>query len=481
MLNKVFVYILGAIAMVSCSESFNSIYEDVEEKDPNVVPPEELNLKNVNILPTLSDPLYNIESTRFSGGGPFDSYDKDREHWLNTRFKVFGLLTGNKAGGAPDYAAAETGDRQYGVLWNQTMGISDQQGHTIFYDAENKPVSCKYNPDDKLYRYKFFLLGTDGLNADIRVDGNNTLVARMDLDGVHDVMQSFAYHTENKYAEEVGQLPDDETTKVFLDGGRDNLYNRMSGNRGLHPIFNVRHLLSRFDIRVKGGNPQLDKTCDFLRIFVKDVSIKAAKKVDVTVADDSWERDEYIEKFQTNRLITQIGQPVPYALTIVPNAMRNTPFTVENRGDIDFDFLNEESYVLSEQIGESVIPEGSHWVGSTVADSLCKTVFIPPLPTDDGHFVLSFKYRYVYMHYDRLTGKYHIGQGGGLLNKQSVWEEFDESITIPNVDLDGNTVVYEGGKKYTIVVTVYGKSVVMVDVLQPTKWEDGGNIDVEGY
>lgn len=480
MLKKVFIYILGSIAMVSCNESFNSIYEDIEEKDPNVVPPEDVDMRNVNILPTLSDPLYSIEKTR-AQGGLFENYEKDREHWLNTRFKVFGLLTGNKAGGAPDYVAAATGDRHYGVLWNQTMGLSDQQGHTVFYDTENKPVSCKYNPDDKLYRYKFFLLGTDGLNADIRVEDNNTIVARMNLDGHHDVMQSFAYHTDNQYSEGVGQLPDDETTKVFLDGGLDNMYNRLSGSRGLHPIFNVRHLLSRFDIRVRGGNPQTDRFCDFLKIFVTDVSIKAAKEVDVVVADDRWERDEYLEEFHKARLITQIGAPASCQLPIVPSVMQNTRFTLENRGDMDFDFLNEESCMLSEQIGEPVIPDGAHWVGSTDVDSLCKTILLPPLPTDDGHFVLSFKYRYVYMYYDGATEKYHIGEGAGAQNKASIWEEFDETITIPNVDMDGNPVVYEGGKKYTIVITVYGKSVVAVDVLQPTKWEDGGDINVEDY
>ena len=291
MFRRLLFLMITALLLVSCHESFNSIYEDVVERDPNVVPPEEVDMKKVNILPTLSDPLYMIDGTR-NWVGPFGNFDADKTHWLNTRFCTYGLLTGNRIGGEADYNAAMAGDKHYGVLWDQRMGISDQQGHTIFYDEADKPVICRYNPDDKLYRYKFFLLGTDGLEHESRVEGKNKLIARMDVDGTNDIMHSFAYHTDQQYREEVAQLPNDETTKVFTEGGNEYMYNRLSGNRGLHPIFNVNHLMSRFDIYVKGGNPKNSNACDFLKIFVTDVSIEAAKTIDVTVADDKWERDE---------------------------------------------------------------------------------------------------------------------------------------------------------------------------------------------
>jgi hypothetical protein len=58
-----------------------------------------------------------------------------------------------------------------------------------------------------------------------------------------------------------------------------------------------------------------------------------------------------------------------------------------------------------------------------------------------------------------------------------LWEEFSDEISIPNEDINGKKVEYIGGRKYTIVITVYGKSVVMVDVLQPTMWEDGSEVE----
>ncbi len=479
MFRRLLLLITTAVLMASCHESFNSIYEDVVEPDPNVVPPEVVDLRNVNILPTLSDPLYQIDETR-SWVGPFGNFDADKLHWLNTRFCTYGLLTRNRVGGEADYMAAMNGNKHYGVLWDQRMGISDQQGHTIFYDENDKPVICKYNSADALYRYKFFLLGTDGLSHTSRVEGNNKLIARMEVDGTNDIMHSFAYHTDQQYREEVAQLPSDETTKVFTEGGYDYMYNRLSGNRGLHPIFNVNHLMSRFDIFVKGGNPKNSNTCDFLKIFVTDVSIKAAKTIDVTVADDSWERDAYIEQFKASKLFSPVGQPSWFELQIVDNEMKNTEFSLANRADMDFDFMAQEAEEFSQILGEKVIPEGSHWVASTKRDSLCKTILLPPHPTDEGHFVLSFSYRYVNMHYDQSSGRYHLGEKKGEINRASLWENYnDQTIEIPNVDENGDPVQYIGGRKYSIVITVYGKSSIVVDVLRPTMWDTDGDIEID--
>lgn len=488
MIRRLLILSVGMCLFASCNESFNSIYEEIEEQDPNVVPPEIVDGNKVNILPTLSDPLFSIDMTR-AWTGPFGDFNEDKSHWFHTRFNIFGLLTKNDFGGSANYLAAQQEaeqrmpheSRTYGLLWNDTIGLSDQQGHTIFYerneeDGHESPIIRKYKADGPLNRYKFFLLGTDGLKSDFRVESDKVL-ARLELDGSNDIMHSFAYHSDEEYSKAVLQLPSDETTKMFVDGGQNHLYNRLSGNRGVHPIFNVNHLMGRFDIRVKGGNPDLDNSCDFLKVFVTDVEIEAAKTIDVVVADDKWERDGYIAQFKNNQLFNPIGEPQMYPLTVVANELGNTPFTQSNRGDMDFDFLKAEADALAEKIGEDVIPKNSHWVDSSERDSLCKTVLLPPYPTQEGHFILRFKYRYVFMHYDAEDGKYHIGQSKNSINKSSLWEEFTETIEIPNIDNEGKKVEYGGGKRFTIVITVYGKSVVMVDVLQPTMWEDGGDVE----
>ncbi len=475
--------------MISCSESYNSIYEDVEEPDPNVVPPGGVDMTKVNILPTFSDPLYSIQGTRDTRV-PFENWQEgeEKDHWLKTRFQVFGLRTSSKIGGGANYAAAASGNKQYGVLWNQPMGVINQQGSAQFYDQEGHPIVCRYNPDEKLFRYKFFMLGTDGLESvNLRVENDNRIIAKMTLDGEHDVMQSFAYHTDDQFAREIAQLPSDETTKVFLDGGDNaanniHMYNRLSGNRGVHPIFNAKHLLSRFDIYVKGGDPDNVKTRDFLKILVKSISIRAAKDVEVVVADDRWERDSYLEQFSSNALIKALSY-APYGLELIANEMRNTKFTQENARGMDFDFLKQDCEKWTEYYGlqsNPIIPEGSHWVGTDERDSLCKSILLPPLPPEGGFFVIDMKYRYLYTHME--DGKLHLGPDvvvPGVTPVRVLYEDYDR-VEIPILD-DGATVAYEGGKKYSVIITVYGQSVISVDIADLGNWvESDEDINVGG-
>ncbi len=376
------------------------------------------------------------------------------------------------------------------------MRITDQQGSTQFYDendAERKPIIYSYNADEKLYRYKFFLLGTDGLTdglpeKDYLQVESNKIHATLQLDGTHDVLHSFAYHSDQQFMEAVSQLPNDETTKVFLDGGENAssnqyMYNRLSGNRGIHPIFNTKHLLSRFDICVKGGNPNIDKNCDFLKMFITNVEIKAVSKVDIVVADDAWEHDSYEDLFKANQLIRQAA-PADYypPLAIVPCEMRNTAFTTANRGDIDFDALAAECKAWNElHGGDPVIPEGSHWVSSTEKEALCKTVLLPPLLPEDGGFVIRLSYRYLYTHLEK--------KDPGDPNSEEVWrlglaETPSDKAELYNDELDvlipiTNNPKYEGGHKYSVVITIYGPSVIRVDVGNLDVWtENDGDINV---
>ena len=84
------------------------------------------------------------------------------------------------------------------------------------------------------------------------------------------------------------------------------------------------------------------------------------------------------------------------------------------------------------------------------------------------------------MHYDQNSGRYHLGEKSGDVSKASIWEDFSVTIYIPNEDENGEKVQYVGGRKYSVVITVYGKSSILVDVLRPTMWENGGDIDAGG-
>ena len=500
MLRRLIILILGTMLVASCHESFNIIYEDVVEKDPNVIPPEEVDIRKVNILPTLSDPLYTIEmppaSEKEEGSdkdkvygkdyatatrGAYGTWEEDKAHWLSTRFHTFGLRTGNSMGGAPDYEAARNGDVSAGVLWDQTLALYDQHGHTQFFDNEGKVVNPKYDIGDNLYRYKFFLLGMDNKPVDFHTEENKRVVARVQLDGSHDILHSFAYHTDKQYEEAVQQMPHNDAAKVFLalNGGKEYMYNRLSGYLGIQPIFNVNHLLSRFDVYVKGAVTQDTPRGDFLKIIITDVELKAYNNVDIVVADDSWERESYLQQFEESKIIRPVGEPTHCPMPLYPTEFGRNDHTDSYMQGYDFEKLAQEADQLSQEIGEPVIPEGSHWVCTSKRDTLTHTMMMPPLPTEDGQYAIRFKYRYLFTHQDPDTKEYHLGINANRHSPMTIWEECENTILIPRVDSSGAPVVYKGGKRYSLIITVYGKSVIRIEVVQAALWEDGGDIDVE--
>lgn len=504
MLRRLIILILGTMLVASCHESFNIIYEDVVEKDPNVIPPENVDIRKVNILPTLSDPLYTIDMPAASEKeedtdgedtpdkdkvygkdyttatrGAYGTWEEDKAHWLSTRFHTFGLRTGNMSGGNADYEAAKNGDQSAGVLWDQILGIYDQHGHTQFFNEEGKVVDRKYDIGDNLYRYKFFLLGMDNKPVDFHTEEGRRVVASVQLDGSHDILHSFAYHTDEQYDEAVQQAPQGDAMKVFLGGGKDYMYNRLSGYLGMHPIFNVNHLLSRFDVYVKGAVTEDTPRGDFLKIIITDVELKAYNNVDIVVADDSWERESYIQQFEESKIIRPVGEPNYCPMPLYATQFGRNDHTDSYMQGYDFEKLAQEADQLSQEIGEPVIPEGSHWVCNSKRDTLTHTMMMPPLPTEDGQYAIRFKYRYLFTYQDQETKEHHLGINANRNSPGTIWEECENTILIPRIDSSGAPVVYRGGKRYSLIITVYGKSVIRVEVIQAAMWEDGGDIDVE--
>lgn len=82
----------------------------------------------------------------------------------------------------------------------------------------------------------------------------------------------------------------------------------------------------------------------------------------------------------------------------------------------------------------------------------------------------------MFTHQDPDTRIYHLGLDPDRTDAINYWEDNEEDVLVPNVDVEGKPVVYQGGKKYSIIITVYGLSLIKVDVIQALKWNDGGNI-----
>lgn len=490
MLRKTIIAIIGALLLTSCSQSYDLLYEEVAEWDRNVVSPEEFDIHKVLILPTLSDPLYSIQKPADPSAtrGAYGTWQTDKDHWVNTRFHTFGLLTHNDVGGSADYTLAQQqgGSGSAACLWDAPMGITDQQGHTAFYntfdptDPQSAPVNHYHNDDDKLYRYKFFLLGTDNRPVQFDRVSRDKIGCTMTLDGETDLIHGFAYHSDQQYDDAIEQLPDEPLSHTLREGGINHLYNRLAGNRGLQPIYNANHLLCRFDIYVKGAFFGEEMTFNFLDVFIDSVKIKTHDKIDITVADDSWERDTYISAAQAGRLIQTVGNAVRFPATIIPRPMQNNEFTQEYAdriGHNDFTHLADEAQDYASK-GLIVIPESSHWVGDNKPRLLCRKLLLPPVLPDGENFVLDIKSRCIFTT-KGADGKTYLGRGPDADNKPiDLWMNYDQTVVLPRVAKDGRPITYKAGSVYNVILSVYGKSKITLEVTIGMQWEDGGDIDI---
>ena len=490
MLRKTIIAIIGALLLTSCSQSYDLLYEEVAEWDRNVVSPEEFDIHKVLILPTFSDPLYSIQKPADPSAtrGAYGTWQTDKDHWVNTRFHTFGLLTHNDVGGSADYTLAQHqgGSGSAACLWDAPMGITDQQGHTAFYntfdptDPQSAPVNHYHNDDDKLYRYKFFLLGTDNRPVQFDRVSRDKIGCTMTLDGETDLIHGFAYHSDQQYDDAIEQLPDEPLSHTLREGGINHLYNRLAGNRGLQPIYNANHLLCRFDIYVKGAFFGDEMTFNFLDVFIDSVKIKTHDKIDITVADDSWERDTYISAAQAGRLIQTVGNAVRFPATIIPRPMQNNEFTQEYAdriGHNDFTHLADEAQDYASK-GLIVIPESSHWVGDNKPRLLCRKLLLPPVLPDGENFVLDIKSRCIFTT-KGADGKTYLGRGPDADNKPiDLWMNYDQTVVLPRVAKDGRPITYKAGSVYNVILSVYGKSKITLEVTIGMQWEDGGDIDI---
>lgn len=436
---NIILLLLTSLLLVACGESYNSMYEDVVEVDPNVKPVEGESLKKVRILPALKDPDYYIEPAK--GMGPYYKFPEDSEHWLNAVFHCFAFPTGS--GTYSDNNA---------LLWKKDMKLLDEQGTLAFYE-EGKPKSQYYDSKNTKKRYKFFAFSPDTDDDNVEyIPKGNVLTATVKLDGTQDILHSFASHTDDEYENAIGKLPDDETSLVFIQGGRDYMYSALSGNRGIHPIFKVNHILPRFDLYVRGGVDESELAAKdkntYVYCVIESIKFIAPGQITVDVADDAWESDEYQKKVDDGLLVTCKPGDKEYDANILKNPMSGEQYGV------DFDDLEK-------QYNEIVKDDHHFWVETSKAKSVATPIMLPPVK----QMQLLVNYNYIILVKD--------SEGRDVIDKLV-------PLTYPvTIDpLQKGDPKFLPNTKYNIFITIYGMRGVTVQVLPLDKWIEDQEIPV---
>ncbi len=416
-----------ACLLAACNESFPALY--APEGDNGYNSTEVTKDGKVPILLSLTDPDYEIlVPTR--GSGVFDTWNNDREHWRKAEFHTFAYFSPNffskHASPRPeaDYRNKEA-DGMYCLLYDDIMTLSDNGGGLRFKDGKTRYYSMAHQN----YKYKFFTFYADDAynKGNIQPDQKRvTMPVR--IDGTQDILHGFAYHTEQELDKELDKIPSgDSESKVMTQHRQEMLYSTIAGHRGINPIFRIKHLLTRLNLKVRGGTSH-EISESYKSMIVTGISISSPTEGTLVIANDNWTESTYLNDWKNNQI-----------LIFDPKSNKDLKCKVKTEGhrhpeceDIPgFHISTDELQVVSEPL--LVAPTSSyHLTIYTKRWEDDRTVSTPPA-----------------IHYDLVLSD---GQGGSK--------------------------PFEAGKEYTIHIYVYGEQDIKVAVADLPSWDKGDDIPV---
>ena len=280
-----------SLLMLGCKESYPALYME-EEPTPDVVHAENDEDGRVPIVPTMTEPQYDI-ITR--GSGAFEPYEIDKEKWKQAKFHTYAFLGSNifsqsDPEGVIDYNSRN--DTTKCLLWDQIMKITNDDMNVQFFDANDNRMTRYYNWQHQNWKYNFFTFYADDLDVSkAEAVSNKEIQVNFDIDGTQDIMHAVGYHSKEELDAALNKLTNDED-KPLQQYGNELLYSTMSGHRGIHPRFNINHLLTRLDFKIKGANPKSSNTDTikntFQKMIVKEVLISVPTSATLTIAKDDW-------------------------------------------------------------------------------------------------------------------------------------------------------------------------------------------------
>lgn len=438
---RILTITLTLVALTACSESDEIAGYNYADNS------------SIRIQPVVKSGIeYDIRTTR--GSGPIEQWSTDSMKWKNAKFYTYALETRNSLGGQANYQTVSD------VMDHQLTRILNANGALRFYDS-NGVAEEKYYSRWRAHRYKFFTYFTDDAVLGPIQRGKTKITQSVSIDGHQDLIHGFAYHTDSELALLVGRMPNNDETKLFTDanGGREYLYSGMAGNRGIHPQFHLKHLLSQFNVEVQGVlMSDKEKRYSFLQVLIDSISIYAPSQGTLTIANDTWNDEQtYTQSFQNREILKWGEETKAYGLDIVPYPMSNSNYLPH----VDFEGMRQQI----ESMG-ILNTRAYYQVHSLESQKICDPIMLPSV---DSTLVLTLGYRHIYYDQDE-TGKWTVNQEK---TQDSQWRQ-PFRLTLPK-----ELRPYKPGGIYTICIKIYGPEQISIDVLNGEHWQPGGNVDID--
>lgn len=300
---------IGFTTIVGCSKSYPGVHYD--EMDGSMIGSQEV-FDSVPILLTFNAPELTF-ATR--GLGPID---QNNPRWIKDQvtFYVYAFQ-------APNYAAPNASRIDYRVTHAQdgnmclVDGTDDVPVNTVGHGkavilsstGDNASLDGSlgwkatdypsfYNNEHQDYKYHFFAYNID----DARLLTNtvqrtkDSITLELEVDGTQDLIYSVARPTYTR--DELEHMSGEDFKSIFEKGIDNYVYSTMLGHRNIHPNFQMKHSMVRFNFNMKQGDNAAEN------IYIEDVILYATHRGRFTVAHQD-----------TTRLgFTPMGDTVAYHL-----------------------------------------------------------------------------------------------------------------------------------------------------------------------
>lgn len=523
--NSILVLVGCALLLTACAESFPSILDENVRVRPDEVVPQEQEADLSPIIPTLRAPQFNfVTRARLdTEGRPFDSWETDSKHWQDAKFHVFAFQTKNSYGGNVDMSQTQdfqdegrdgASKNSLCLLYDRIMHVTDPLSGRVRFVEDKGEYQGDVNDPEKTYyyringqnlKYNFFTYYADNaVTSGYRTNADRTqLLCDIKIDGTQDILHAFAYHKRVDYDTFVSDLESQNLPKDFLniltapDSYNQLLYTSASAHRNINPIFNIRHLLSRFNVNVIGhyttDNAEERKRkerdlSDFHNIIITDVSFEVPNKGTFLIADTVWggwvEKEGNIGDSYT-ALLEAGGREEEYGGLIKWNRSQLEHLKAIMKSDKD---AEENKAIYADIPREDVRGRAQEfWKEETKtfrvkseepASLLEQSILLPP-SRDIRIRLRGFALNYTQVALPKMDtqGNPVTDDNGNPVYTYST--ELNQKEPLLSYELESviklgdPSKVFEPGKEYTVNIYVYGYQNVYIEALFGSKWEEG--------
>lgn len=441
--NLKYTFLLGIIYLTACDKSYPDLYAPVGD---NSFITEEIKEDLVPIMMGLTDPEYAIVTPKRNTkegkkDGIFDSYEVDREEWLDARFNVFAFLSHNSI--EPEYAnfGFSNTSSVYTLLYNEPFKLSGETNDFSLVPADDPGKKFYYKQERQSCKYKFYTYyaGDAAEGRMLECDNNSTrILLPITLNGTQDILCGFAFHNDEEIAEIIKENTDGgDESKLLANYGQGLIYSTIAGHRGVQPKFYLKHLLTRFDLQVKGvKNKQGEE--NYKDVVVTGIKLETPTEGKMVVADDAWTKDNFEEIYKRGEILS------------FPD------YTSANKSYIHAEIIPNVSDEVENQ--HPILKEGFQ-LYDTEPITVARSIVVPPRK----EYSLILNYAYV-----------HKDDNGNILGTTPMNYQASYSIKLQSDE------PFKPGKQYTIQIYIYGPQEINIKIADVPEWEtDGDNIFIE--